>query len=101
MFKTIGAMIKFGLFALVIVIISHMIHWDGETLSDQVKSSMAKAERTSLYQDVTHKSSEIVESIKDQVLPTKTRKNISKKSKKLDEFTDREKLKLREIIRDL
>jgi hypothetical protein len=69
MLKAIGWFIKAGFFAIVILIASHFITWNGRTVSDQVRSTLSSAERvmpgTSTMKSVKKKSRSLVEDAKE------------------------------------
>lgn len=46
MFRLIGWFIKAGLFAAIVLVLGSLVRWDGKTVSDQVKTGLAHAERT-------------------------------------------------------
>jgi len=51
MFKLMGFLMKTALFALLILIMGQIIRWNGRTVSDQVKSHLAQAKRSTAVQD--------------------------------------------------
>ena len=61
MFKLIGWVIKASLFAVVILVASHFITWNGRTVSDQVGSTMSSAERSPSLRTVKKKSARMIE----------------------------------------
>ena len=46
MFKILGFFIKLTIFSALVLIIGNLIHWNGRTVSDQVKTQLSHAERT-------------------------------------------------------
>ncbi len=51
MFKLMGFLMKTALFALLILVMGQVIRWNGRTVSDQVKSHLAQAQRSTAVQD--------------------------------------------------
>lgn len=64
MLKAIGWVLKTTVFAVVILILGNWIRWDGKTVSDQVKSKMAFATRSSPSVEKTMKQ---MKSLKDRI----------------------------------
>lgn len=65
MFKMIGWMIKTSLFALAILVLGSMIRWNGETLSDQVKTGIAHAEPSRVAEKIKRWASGLVDDARD------------------------------------
>jgi hypothetical protein len=47
MLKVLMALLKITVFAAIVVVLANVIKWDGKTISDQVKTGLAHAERES------------------------------------------------------
>lgn len=47
MFNLLGWILKTAAFAVVVLVLGSLIHWDGRTVSDQIKMHLAHAERAS------------------------------------------------------
>ncbi len=65
MFKLIGWILKASVFALVILVASHLIKWNGRTVSDQVRSTLSSAEKSPALKTVKKKSKAIFGEAKD------------------------------------
>jgi hypothetical protein len=69
MFKAIGWFLKASFFAIVVLIASHFITWNGKSVSDQVRSTISSAERANptkgAMKTMKKKSRTLVEDAKD------------------------------------
>jgi hypothetical protein len=61
MFRLLGWIIKASLFAAAVLIIGNIVHWRGKTISDQVKTSLAHAERPN---QISNKFDDTVDDLK-------------------------------------
>ena len=61
MFKFIGWIFKATLFAVLILIGSHFVSWNGRSVSDQVRSSISSAERSPSLKAVKKTSARLLE----------------------------------------
>jgi hypothetical protein len=48
MLKAIALVLKLAAFAAIVLVVANMLKWDGKTVSDQVKSQIAHAERSEI-----------------------------------------------------
>ncbi|MEK6578827.1 MAG: hypothetical protein AABZ55_06340 [Bdellovibrionota bacterium] len=51
MLRLLGWLIRAAVFALVVLVLGNWFQYKGKTLSDQVRTGMAQAERTSVYKE--------------------------------------------------
>lgn len=58
MFKLIRWTLKASLVVLVILVASHLVKWNGRTVSDQVRSTLSSAEKLPTLKTMTRKSKE-------------------------------------------
>lgn len=93
MFKLIGWIFKATLFAVVVLVGSHFLHWNGETINDQVSSSLSSAERSSTLRAVKQKSSGFIESAREAA-----ERAFQSDSAKKDEIPVRDKKELQSLI---
>lgn len=61
MIQFLASLFKVALFTLFVLVLGQVVRWDGRTLSDQVKTTLASAERSKPLDQVRRKSSELVE----------------------------------------
>lgn len=64
MFKLIGWCFKFAIFAAVVLVASHLVRWNGRTISDQVKTGLSKAERAAPVKAAKRSAQELLEDTK-------------------------------------
>jgi hypothetical protein len=103
MFKAIGWLLKLTIFAALVLVLGNYFKWGGKTVSDQVKTQMAKAQSLEVPTAVQGWASELISdtgqgSRKGPVL----RK--AEKEQRPEEGTDipsSERQKLKTLIRDL
>lgn len=94
MFKLIGWFFKASLFALVVLVASHFVSWNGRSVSDQVRSTISSAERSPSLRTVKKKSARLIEdarSVAENALH-------SEPSKKDDSIPQEDKEELRALI---
>lgn len=65
MLKAIGWFLKASLFAVVVLVASHFVKWNGKTVSDQVRSTLSSAEKSPAVKSVTKKSKALLNEAKD------------------------------------
>jgi len=65
MLNAIGWVFKASLFAVVILVASHFVRWNGKTVSDQVRSTLSSAEKSPAVKSVTKKSKALLNEAKD------------------------------------
>ncbi len=102
MLKFIGTCIKVVTFSLLVLILGNWIHWDGKTISDQIKLTMNHPETSHILGNVKSWATKLTQD---------ARKGIGKKlqspSKRIDdsttkeEFSASEKQKLKALMREL
>lgn len=63
--KMIRLVFKATLFTLVILVASHLIRWNGRTVSDQVRSTLSSAEKSPALKTVKKKSKVIMNEAAD------------------------------------
>lgn len=102
MFRLIGWILKATLFAVVVLVGSHFIHWEGRTINDQVSSSLSSAERSPAVRSVKKKSSGFFESAREaaeRALQSDSFKQSGNPEKtKKDEIPLRDKRQLQSLI---
>jgi hypothetical protein len=94
MLNLIANLIKFALFSTFILVLGNSIHWRGKTISDQVKLSMAHAERSEVYGAVRNWTERLTHDAK---------KSAARKANQVivDEILPSERQKLNALIREL
>lgn len=97
MLRMIGFCIKFIFFSIFILVLGNCLHWNGRTLSDQIKVSMAHAERTEIWGNLQEWASKLTRDARSGFL--KKPKNSS--SEITETIPHSEKQKLKALIREL
>lgn len=98
MLKTLGALIKFGIFALIILMLGNWLRWGGRTISDQIRLGMAHAEKSNWMESIRKWTTEVT---------TDARKGFQKGATRLtpppsnEEISTSERQKLRALIQEL
>lgn len=98
MFKIIGWFFKASLFALVILVGSHLVKWNGRTVSDQVRSTLSSAEKFPTVKTVKKKSQTLMNDAKDvagRALSTTT-----EKANSATEILEQDKAELQALIHE-
>ena len=116
MFKAIAYVIKASLFTLLILVLGNWVRWDGRTISDHVKSTMAavtrgeKPSRTEkpVAKSIDHamdKTMTKIRSWKDRISTGENETSSSAKSGRstaeIDRISPNERQKLRSLIQEL
>ena len=60
MFSLMGSLLKWTVFAAAVLILSHTLQWEGKTVSDQVRTSLAKTRSADWYQRAQNVAEEFV-----------------------------------------
>jgi hypothetical protein len=84
MLKLLGSGIKLVIFSLLVLILGNWLHWDGRTISDQVKMGMSHAEESS-----------VVHSLRSWA------QKITLNAREGEEITTSERQKLKALIKEL
>lgn len=95
MLRLIGFFLKVSLFSIIVLILGNLVRWEGRTISDQVKTQMAHAERSSLLGEIRHWAEQ---------LTREARKGGFKKlhsASSDEEFPSSERQKLKTLIQEL
>ncbi len=115
MFKKIFDLIKLGLFTVTVLILSHIIPWKGQTISDHIKDfvtafqpSLVIEKAKGLSNQVIHGViPEVIHDVKQGLTQQKADKIIlhsssaQKDNKKEEKIDHSERKKLRDLIREL
>ena len=98
MLRLIGWLCKVILFTAVVLVLGNWFHWGGKSISDQVKTGMAHAEKNPWISDAKDWATSVTEDVKMGIL-----KNGGKKASRLEveEVTGSERQKLRALIKEL
>ncbi|MDR3608558.1 MAG: hypothetical protein P4M08_14435 [Oligoflexia bacterium] len=59
MLKLIGWLIKASLFAAVVLVLGNLIHWRGQTVSDQVKTQLTRAEKSPTARKIAKEAKDV------------------------------------------
>jgi len=94
MLRLIGTLIKLALFSTFILILGNSLHWEGKTISDQVKLRMSHAERSDIYGSARSWAAK---------LTLDARQGATKKANRIlvEEIAPSERQKLNALIREL
>jgi hypothetical protein len=94
MLKALGYLFKIALFSIFILILGNAVHWEGRTISDQVKLRMSHAERSQVYGSVRNWA---------EKLTLDAKKGAARKADQVidEEIPHSERQKLRALIREL
>ena len=107
MFKAIGWVLKLTVFAALVLVLGNYFKWGGKTVSDQVKTQMAKAESLEVPSAVAHVQGWASGLISDAGQGSRKNGSVLRKVEKEqrpEEGTDipsSERQKLKTLIRDL
>ncbi|MEO5969097.1 MAG: hypothetical protein ABIQ95_04155 [Bdellovibrionia bacterium] len=94
MLKGIGYLIRLALFSVFILVLGNSVHWEGKTISDQVKLRMSHAERSEVYGSVR--------SWAEKLTLDATRNAIKRVDRvTVEEIRPSERQKLKALIREL
>lgn len=93
MLKLIGFLIKASLFTILILVLGNAIEWNGKTISDQVKTHLAQAQRWDVSDKVKSWSGNLVDDAKKGATRKPQRENT--------DIPHSEREKLRDLIREL
>lgn len=94
MFRFLSSMIKFCLFAAMILVIGQLVQWKGKTVSDQIKTSLSSAESTV-------KKSDLIKRFREWTSDPKMSQDEIRDSARVDRILPSERQKLRTLIREL
>lgn len=92
MLSLIGKIIKIAGFSLLIIVLSNILYWDGRTISDQVRHSLAQAKRVDFG---------IVKNWSEGAKKTIQRGSLALPSSSITDIQPTERQKLRALIREL
>ncbi len=114
MINAMGWLIKITLFSLLILFLGNWIHWNGKTVSDQVKTQIAHAERSDIATSIRKWTGNVTHDVRHQARkparhasPETSDDTASYKSGEPAEVTPMEKIpsserqKLRALIQEL
>lgn len=93
MLRLIGFLVKVTFFSVLVLILGNWLHWDGRTISDQVKIHLSHAERSPVLGEVRHWTNGLINQASQSAL-----KDPGPKS---GEILSSERQKLRVLINDL
>lgn len=98
MLKLLGATIKLGILSLIVLVLGNWLHWGGKSISDQIKTGMAHAEKTPWVSDAKDWASTLSEDVRNGL----KKKSISGEAGlQVEEVTGSERQKLRALIKEL
>ena len=101
MLNAIKSMIKILFFSIIVLVIGNWIHWNGRTVSDQIKVQMSNAERSDVFHRFQSWSKTLADDAKKRIHPQNKSNLKSSDSLNIDEIPPTEREKLRALIRDL
>lgn len=117
MIKGLIFLVKLTGFAIAVLVLANRIEFGGKTISDQVLMQMSHAEKSEAVKELKKISDKIVQDMKEGAIKkfrsteeeakslkeraTREARLMIQKKTADDEFTDSERSKLRELIRDL
>ncbi len=95
MLRLIFWVIKWGGFALLILILAHTVEWKGRTVSDQLRVSLAKARTTDEYRELRNWT--------DRFIEGKPRQGTGRRggNSSAQEIAPNEREKLKQLLREL
>ncbi len=96
MLRFMWAIAKLALFACVVIILANSIEWNGRTVSDQVKVSVAQAKRSGWYGEATSFATRFIDGRPSERNETKRSRN-----SKDGEFAPTERARLKELLKEL
>jgi F0F1-type ATP synthase membrane subunit b/b' len=65
MFKLIGWILKASFFTILVLVAAHYVTWDGRTVSDQVRSTLSSADRSTPLRTLKSKSKGLIEEARE------------------------------------
>lgn len=101
MFKALGLCIKLVIFSILVLILGNWLHWDGKTISDQVKLKMAHAERVGIVDTMRDWAEKVTHDAKKGFQKKTGRSSSTTPSEAQEEITSSERQKLKALIREL
>lgn len=106
MFKTLGLVLKVIVFSVLILVFAHKIHFGEKTISDEIRSKMAHAENSQIFQNAKLWASGLVADAKQgeshyrKVIPHQIEQTLIKTPPD-EQFMPTERQKLRALISEL
>jgi hypothetical protein len=116
MIHAMGWLIKITLFSILILVLGNWIHWNGRTVSDQVKTQISHAERSGLASSIRRWTNNVAQDVRSEG-HEEARKTIRHKSenrpkemepaeasddvKPMEKIPSSERQKLRALIQEL
>jgi hypothetical protein len=94
MLKTIGFCVKFIVFSILVLVLGNRLHWNGKTISDQVKIGMSHAEESNVWDSVHKFTKQLSQDAREGFV--KRPQNAAS-----DDISPTERQKLRALIREL
>lgn len=117
MINAMGWLIKVTLFSIVILVLGNWIHWNGKTVSDQVKTQISHAERSDIATSLRRWTGNVTQDVRTQSRKTAHRKEPSPEAslegsgdatgrpsdevKPMEKIPSSERQKLRALIQEL
>ena len=101
MLKLIGFCIRKILFAILILILGNTVHWDGRTLSEQVRLTMASTERSEWMDTLRGWAKRVTVDAQKGIQKKADTVPTINRAAESDEIPSSEKQKLRALIREL
>jgi hypothetical protein len=64
MLRALGLVFKLAIFSIIVLALGNKLHLGDRTISDQIQSQMAQAERSSIYNDAKNWTEDLLEDVK-------------------------------------
>jgi hypothetical protein len=97
MFRLLGWLLKSLVFAVVVLVAAHYIRWEGRTISDQISTHLARAERSETARKVREFTGSLAEDAKKG-----SRQGVKpRREPEQSDIPASERQKLRELIQEL
>jgi hypothetical protein len=97
MLRMLGFCVKLVIFSVLVLVLGNWLHWDGRTISDQVKVKMSHAERSDLFGAVRNWADKVTYDARKGV----QRKLGHSTPEQNEEITSSERQKLKALIQEL
>ena len=98
MIRLVISLVKVSIFALVVLVLSHILKWNGKSLSDQVRDQMIQAEKSPVLYDLKEWSSK---TFHQAVKRGKEKLSAASKNHESDDLSPEEQKQLRELLKQL
>lgn len=101
MLRIFGFCLKITFFSILILILGNTIHWEGRTISDQVKLRMSHADRSPIVNSVRNWAEKVTHDARKGILRRPYRTEVHSLTSIHEEIPSSERQKLKALIEEL